>query len=103
MLNKHVVVKVWYSIGDVAKEIGEPTYNVRFYEDECEWTRTSKRNNRGEKRYTRDLVDRFVEISLLRREDVAFKGIRKAHANGYVKELILFFHVMNMDDKQSSV
>ena len=63
-LKPKTIEKIYWTIGEVAEEIGVNTSSIRFWEKEF-GTISPKRTNRGERLYTRKEIDHLRTIQHL--------------------------------------
>lgn len=66
-LKPKTIEKLYFTIGEVAEELGVNTSNIRFWEREF-GTISPKRTNRGDRLYTRKEIDQLREIQHLVKE-----------------------------------
>lgn len=86
-------LKLYYSIGEVAKKIGVPTTKIRFWDKEFAHLKPTK-NSRGERRFTKENIHQLQEINhLLKDRGFTIEGARKEIASGR----------KNPDDKQAII
>ncbi|HRH37837.1 MAG TPA: MerR family transcriptional regulator [Flavobacteriales bacterium] len=66
-LKPKTIEKIYWTIGEVADEIGVPSSSIRFWEKEFGGVST-KRTNRGDRLYTRKEIDQLRTIQHLVKE-----------------------------------
>ena len=66
-LKPKTIEKIYWTIGEVADEIGVNTSSIRFWEKEF-GTISPKRSNRGDRLYTRKEIDQWRTIQHLVKE-----------------------------------
>lgn len=75
-------LKLYYSIGEVAKKIGVPATKIRFWDKEFTHLKPTK-NSRGERRFTKENIQQLQEINhLLKDRGFTIDGARKEIASG---------------------
>lgn len=84
-------LKTYWKIGEVAEMIGQATSLVRFWGEEFPWTKP-KYGKRGHRKYTREQAHEVVKINyLIKHCGVGIEGIKKAHKEGYIDDLVDFY------------
>lgn len=70
MYKPHEPKKVYWTIGEVAKELGEYTSCIRFWCDTLgDYVGEVKRNKRNERRFTRENIEQLKKIQSFERSD----------------------------------
>ena len=70
-------LKRYYSIGEVANELGVNTSLIRFWENEFAHIKPNK-NSRGDRRFTKDNIAQLREVyHLVRERGFTLEGARK--------------------------
>jgi len=75
-------MKIFYSIKEVAKEVGEPESTLRYWEDEFPEVITPNRNERGVRFYKESDIENVRMIRYLVRDcSLTLDGVRKKLKN----------------------
>lgn len=75
-------LKLYYSIGEVAKQLGVNTSLIRFWENEFSHIKPNK-NSRGDRRFTKDNIRQLREVyHLVRERGFTLEGARREIATG---------------------
>ena len=75
-LKPKTIEKIYWTIGEVAEEIGVATSSIRFWEKEL-GSISTKRTNRGDRLYTRKEIEQIKTIqNLVRNEGFTLNGAR---------------------------
>ncbi|NJC26741.1 MerR family transcriptional regulator [Neolewinella antarctica] len=75
-------LKLYYSIGEVAKKLGISATKIRYWDKEFSHLKPSK-NSRGDRRFTKDNVKQLQQIDfLLNQRGFTLEGARKEIASG---------------------
>ncbi len=80
---------MYYLISEAAKKVDVETHVLRYWEDELELP--IKRNELGHRYYTKDDIDRFVQIKTWKEQGLQLKAIRLLLKDG---------KLMPLDDRQ---
>jgi DNA-binding transcriptional MerR regulator len=87
-INKSVMEKYLYTIGELAEILGESTSCVRFWSDSFSKFVNPKRNAKGNRLFTKDDVETFKHIQLLLKvEGLTIEGAAK-RLRGEKKDVI---------------
>lgn len=85
-LKPKTIEKLYFTIGEVADELGVNTSNIRFWEREF-GTISPKRTNRGDRLYTRKEIDQLREIQrLVKEEGFTLNGAKEQLKRGTATE-----------------
>lgn len=85
-LKPKTIEKLYFTIGEVADELGVNTSNIRFWEREF-GTISPKRTNRGDRLYTRKEIDQLREIQrLVKEEGFTLNGAKEQLKRGTTPE-----------------
>ena len=85
------IEKVYWTIGEAAEIADEYTSALRFWGEECPWTKP-KYNRRGNRAYDRDSLSKILKVAYLSHTcGVSIDPLRHAHENGYIEDLIDFY------------
>ena len=75
-------LKRYYSIGEVAKQLGVNTSLIRFWENEFGHIKPNK-NSRGDRRFTKENIAQLQQVfHLVRERGFTLEGARKEIASG---------------------
>ena len=75
-------LKRYYSIGEVAKQLGVNTSLIRFWENEFSHIKPNK-NSRGDRRFTKENIAQLQQVyHLVRERGFTLEGARKEIASG---------------------
>jgi len=75
-------LKLYYSIGEVAKRLGVNASQIRFWDKEFAHIKPNK-NSRGERRFTKDGIRQLEEIHyLLKDRGFTIEGARREISSG---------------------
>lgn len=81
-MNKTTVVKMYYSIKEVASLLGEAEHTLRYWEGEFQDVISPRRNERGVRFYTeKDIEDIQLIKHLIRDRRLTLEGVRKKLKN----------------------
>lgn len=81
-LKPKTIEKIYWTIGEVAVELGVNNSSIRFWEKEF-GTFTPKRTSRGDRLYTREQIDQLRAIQkLVKEEGFTINGAREKLKRG---------------------
>ena len=90
--------KLFYSIGEVAQELGESTSLVRFWANSFPKFISPRRNAKGNRQFTKDDLDTFRQIHfLVKHEGLTLEGAAKrmSHDKHEVQRRIRILQTLN--------
>ncbi|MFN3874865.1 MAG: MerR family transcriptional regulator [Flavobacteriales bacterium] len=81
-LKPKTIEKIYWTIGEVAQELGVATSSIRFWEKEF-GTFTPKRTSRGDRLYTREQIEQLRTMQhLVKEEGFTIQGAKEKLKRG---------------------
>jgi DNA-binding transcriptional MerR regulator len=99
--------KIYFSIKEVATQLGEPESTLRYWEDEFPDTINPSRNERGVRFYKEsDVQDIQLVQHLIRNRGLTLDGVRKVLQNNKevaIKQANIVSHLKNIKNELRSL
>ena len=84
-------LKIYWGIGEIAKELNIYTSTIRYWQTEFPWIK-SHRDTHNTRRFNAKNREKILKVNyLLHKCGMTIEGVRRAKIDGYLDSLIEFF------------